>query len=95
MADKTKVENGVKMEGQLFSNGMMLVQKKKTLVGGVKADGTQDYFYNLTITDGQDLLSCTSGKVADDMQLGHGYILGFNYLDKKLKLVSFREVAVE
>lgn len=97
MADKkvTTENNNTKMEGLLFSHGMMLVQKKKTFVGEVKADGTQDYFYNLTVTDGEELLSCTSGKIADDMQLGRGYILGFNYLDKKLKLLSFREVPAE
>lgn len=91
MADKTRNENGTKMEGLLFSTGMTLVQKKKNLVGEAKADGTQDYYYNLTITDGEELLSCTSGKVADGMILGQSYILGFNYMDKKLKLVSYRK----
>lgn len=93
VVEEKVVVNDTKLEGVLFSGNMTLVQKKKNFMGGVKADGTQDYYYNLTVTDGNDILSCTSTKVGESMQLGHTYKLGFNYMDKKLKLVSYTEVS--
>lgn len=80
---------GRPLEGLFKSKGLMLVQKKKTAIGEAKSDGSQDYYYTLSFSDTENLFTCTSGKVGDDLQVMHIYDLGFNYIDKKLKLVDF------
>lgn len=80
------------IKGLFVCSGVRLVQKKQTYIGDKKADGTQDYYYNLSFTNGEDLFSCTCGKFGDTLCLNRQYNLGFDYIDKKLKLVSFQQL---
>lgn len=80
---------GMPLKGLFKSSSIMLVQKKKQLIGETKSDGTQDYYYTLSFSDTENLFTCTSGKVGDELQVMHIYDLGFDYIDKKLKLVDF------
>lgn len=68
--------------GLLQSFDMSCVQKKKVMIGD-----NGDYFYNLAFSNGVDVLLVTGGKFCDDIELFHRYNLGFNFIDKKLKLV--------
>lgn len=87
---KTAAERmGIPLKGLFKSSRIMLVQKKKNMIGDVKSDGTQDYYYTLSFSDTENLFTCTSGKVGDELQVMHIYDLGFDYIDKKLKLVDF------
>lgn len=72
-----------KMKGLLRASGLTVVQKKKNAIGE-----NGDYYYNLTLTNGEDILVITAGKVADELQLMKSYNFGFDFLDKRLKLVS-------
>lgn len=88
--DNTDVARmGRPLEGLFKSKGLMLVQKKKSLIGETKGDGSQDYYYTLSFSDTENLFTCTSGKIGDELEVMHIYDLGFNYIDKKLKLVDF------
>ena len=77
----TNTNNG--MKGLLRANGLMVVQKKKVDM----QDGS--YFYNLGLSNFTDMIICTAGKVADELETGKKYNFGFDFLDKKLKIVSF------
>lgn len=90
--EKVKEDNGFQLKGLFRCNRVTLVQKKRTYIGDKKADGTQDYYYNLSFTNGEDLFSCTCGKFGDELNLNRQYNLGFDYIDKKLKLVSFEQL---
>lgn len=79
MAQENKVDFN---KGLLQAFGMTCIQKKKTLIGD-----NGDYFYNLGFSDGTDVLLVTGGKLCDDVEIFHKYNLGFNFVDKKLKLV--------
>ncbi len=72
-----------KAKGLLKANGLTVVQKKKNLIGE-----NGDYYYNLTLTNGEDILIITAGKLADELQLMKSYNFGFDFVDKRLKLVS-------
>lgn len=72
-----------KTKGLLKANGLTVVQKKKNLIGE-----NGDYYYNLTLTNGEDILIITAGKLADELQLMKSYNFGFDFVDKRLKLVS-------
>lgn len=86
----TEVERmGQPLKGLLVSSGIMLVQKKMTYIGDTKADGSRDYYYTLSFSDTENLFTCTSGKVGDGLEVMHIYNVGFDYIDKKLKLVDF------
>jgi len=83
MANTT--ENTIK--GSVITNGgLTLVQKAKKDM----KDGS--YWYQLAFTDGENLMSLTSGAKADDMKLGTSYILGLNFENGKLKIVDFKPV---
>ena len=76
-----------KLEGVLHTvTPLTVVQKKKNDMD------SGDYWYNVGLSNGTDLLVCTAGKKADDLEPFKSYIFGFDYLDKKLKLVDFRPV---
>lgn len=80
---------GRPLEGLFKASCLMLVQKKKEFIGDVKKDGTQDYYYTLSFSDTEELFTCTAGRLGDDLKIMNFYNLGFNYRDKKLKLVDF------
>lgn len=75
-------------KGMLQAFNMMCVQKKQNNIGG-----NGDYFYNLGFSDGVNLIIVTAGKLADDIDMFKKYNLGFDYIDKKLKLVYKESVA--
>ncbi len=79
---------GQPLEGLFKASGLMLVQKKKSYIGSALSD-SQEYYYTLSFSDTENMFTCTSGKIGDDLQVMHIYDLGFNYIDKKLKLVDF------
>lgn len=70
-------------KGLLHADGLMVVQKKKTAIGD-----SGDYYYTLGLTNGTDMLIVTSGKIADSLELLKKYNFGFDFVDKKLRLVS-------
>lgn len=71
------------IKGTLLAFDMLLVQKQR-----VDIKDSEDYYYNLGITDGENLMVCTSGKIADEAEPFKKYNLGFDYINKKLKLVD-------
>lgn len=75
-------------KGMLQASNMMCVQKKQNLIGE-----NGDYFYNLGFSDGVNLIIVTAGKLADDIDMFKQYNLGFDYIDKKLKLVYKESVS--
>lgn len=75
-------------KGMLQAFNMMCVQKKQNLIGE-----NGDYFYNLGFSDGVNLIIVTAGKLADDIDMFKQYNLGFDYIDKKLKLVYKESVS--
>ncbi len=74
-------------KGLLQSFGMTCIQKKQVAIGD-----NGDYFYNLGFSDGTNVLLVTGGKFCDNVELFHKYNLGFNFIDKKLKLVYKEEI---
>lgn len=95
MADKTTENKGIRVEGFLTSNGnMLLVQKECVEIKNqVNADGTQACYYNLTFSNGTKILMCTAGAKVQDMELFKSYILGFDFVDKKLKLADYHLIS--
>lgn len=71
-------------KGLLRADGLILVQKRKTLIGDAG-----DYYYTLTFTNGVDIVTLTCGKSADTMKLMTKYNLGLDFINSKLKLQSF------
>ena len=87
-----KVDLNRPLEGIMFTNVLICVQHGKKFIN---KDENGDYYYNLTFSDGQEILSCTSGtKVGDELQMLHSYRLGLVYQDKKLRIVDFVEVPI-
>lgn len=75
------------MKGILTSNELKLIKKKKNFIDEAK----NEYYYDLGFSNGEDLLLITAGKAADIMQLDQKYVLGLDYIDKKLKMRDFVE----
>lgn len=74
-------------KGMLQAFNMMCVQKKQNMIGE-----NGDYFYNIGFTDGTNILLVTAGKFCDNVEPFHKYNLGFDWVDKKLKLVYKEEI---
>ncbi len=75
------------LKGLLKAEGLMCVQIDKRMIGEAG-----DYFYNIAFTTGKDIMLLTAGKIADHLELFKKYDLGLDFIDKKLKIVDFRNV---
>lgn len=73
-----------KLKGLLKANSLMVVQLKKNMIGD-----NGDYFYNIALSDGVDMIVVTAGKAADGLELLKRYNFGFEFVDKKLKMTSY------
>lgn len=80
-----------KLEGIMFTDPLMCVQLGKKFID--KESGKGDYYYNLTFSDGQEILSCTCGtQIGDKLSLMSIYRLGLVYQNPKVKIVDFELV---
>lgn len=80
-----------KLEGIMFTDPLMCVQLGKKFIDKETEKG--DYYYNLTFSDGQEILSCTCGsQVGDKLSLMSIYRLGLVYQNPKVKIVDFELV---
>lgn len=75
------------LKGLLKAESLMCVQIDKRMIGEAG-----DYYYNLGFTTGKDIMLLTAGKIADQLELFKKYDLGLDFIDKKLKIVDFRNV---
>lgn len=75
------------LKGLLKAVGLMCVQIDKRMIGEAG-----DYYYNIAFTTGKDIMLLTAGKIADNLELFKKYDLGLDFIDKKLKIVDFRNV---
>lgn len=75
------------LKGLLKAEGLKCVQRGKRTIGEAG-----DYFYNLCFSTGEDIILITAGKIADKLELDKSYDLGLDFIDKKLKLVDFKQV---
>ena len=76
-----------KLKGTLKAERLICVQIDKRMIGEAG-----DYYYNIAFTTGKDIMLLTAGKVADQLELFKRYDLGLDFIDKKLKIVDFRNV---
>lgn len=81
------------MKGILRADSVMLVSKAKREIG---QGNDSDYYFELSFVakdeDGNDnIFTCTSGKKWDspDFPTFKKYNLGFDYANKKLRIVDF------
>lgn len=80
-----------KLEGIMFTDSLMCVQLGKKFID--KESGKGDYYYNVTFSDGQEILSCTCGtQIGDKLSLMSIYRLGLVYQNPKVKIVDFELV---
>lgn len=75
------------MKGMLYTNELKLVKKKKNFIDESK----NEYYYELGFSNNEDLLLLTAGKAADVLQIDQKYLLGLDFIDKKLKMRDFVE----
>lgn len=81
-----------KLEGIMFTEPLMCVQLGKKFLD--KESGKGDYYYNVTFSDGQEILSCTCGtQVGDKLSLMSIYRLGLVYQNPKVKIIDFELIS--
>lgn len=73
-----------KLKGILHAENLMVISKKKQMIGEAG-----DYYYQIGLTTGEDLLVFTGGQKLDIIEVFKKYNFGFDYIDKKLKIVDF------
>lgn len=80
--------DGIMLDGIMFTEPLMCVQLGKKFIDKENEKG--DYYYNLTFSDGQEILSCTCGaQIGDKLSLMSIYRLGLVYQNPKVKIVDF------
>ncbi len=81
-----------RLEGIMFTEPLMCVQHGKKFLD--KESGKGDYYYNLTFSDGQEVLCCTAGAaVGDKLSLMSVYRLGLVYQNPKVKIVDYELIS--